>query len=377
MKVSTTRWTPGEGWSSALPDLDSPSTLVLVFGDRAVEDDDTHLQTLIDSFPQSIVTGCSTSGQIMGPSLCDGGLSVAIACFDRTRLAKAATDVSRSADSSAAGHSLGGALAADDLRAVFVLSDGLGVNGTELVAGLLSAVGSGVLVTGGLAADGDHFERTWVIDDGARRPGRIVAVGFYGDALHVGSGSEGGWGIFGPERIVTRSEGSVLYELDGNPALELYKRYLGELAVDLPASALLYPLAIRPAEGRNQLVRTVLAVDDEDQSMTFAGDIPQGWRAQLMRASPDRLIDGATGAAADSGIGLAPVGPTLAVAISCVGRRLVLGERTDEEIEATLEALPEGSELAGFYSYGEIAPGVSGRCDLHNQTMTITTFSED
>jgi hypothetical protein len=59
-----------------------------------------------------------------------------------------------------------------------------------------------------------------------------------------------------------------------------------------------------------------------------------------------------------------------------VGRRLVLGSRTEEEIEATLEVLPKGTQQIGFYSYGEISPYTAGTCDLHNQTMTLTTLSE-
>ncbi len=349
---------------------------MVAFGDRAVENDPGPLQDLSDSFPTSIVVGCSTSGQITGSSLRDDALSVAIVRFDETRLAKAAADVTCAADSLAAGEKLGAELAADDLRGVFVLSDGLNVNGSKLVAGLTGAVGSEVVVTGGLAGDGDRFQRTWVVDDGVRNEGRVVAVGMYGDSVRIGSGSQGGWGIFGPERIVTRSEGNVLYELDGKPALDLYKQYLGDLAADLPASALLFPLAARCGQEGEQLVRTVLAVDEADQSMTFAGDIPEGWRAQLMRSSPDRLVDGAASAAMESGSGFVPAGPTLGIAISCVGRRLVLGERTEEEIEATLAALPAGSELIGFYSYGEIAPSAGGASDLHNQTMTITTFAE-
>ena len=376
MKAMTSVWDGVRGWSTPLPALDSPSTLVVVFGDRVVEDDPRPLHEIAASFPTSVVIGCSTSGQIAGASLRDGVCAVAIMRFDRVRLAKAGADVGCSADSLAAGQAVGASLAAEDLRAVFVLSDGLSVNGSELVAGLTANVASGVVVTGGLAGDGDKFERTWVIDGVERRAGRVVAVGLYGESVRVGSGSQGGWSIFGPERVVTRSDANVLYELDGKPALELYKRYLGELAAGLPASALLFPLAIRSGAEGEQLVRTVLAVDEHDQSMTFAGDIPEGWRAQLMRSSSDRLVDGAAGAAAQSGNGLSSSGPTLGIAISCVGRRLVLGERTEEEIEATLEALPAGTELIGFYSYGEIAPGVSGACDLHNQTMTITTFAE-
>jgi hypothetical protein len=376
MKAMTSVWDHVCGWSTPLPALDSPSTLVVVFGDRTVEDDPRPLQEVVASFPTSVVIGCSTSGQIAGGSLRDDVCVVAIARFDQVRLAKADAEVGCSADSFAAGAAVGAGLAGEDLRAVFVLSDGLNVNGSELVAGLIASVGSDVVVTGGLAGDGDRFEHTWVFDDGDTRAGRVVAVGLYGESLRVGSGSEGGWSIFGPERIVTRSDANVLYELDGKPALELYKRYLGDLASELPASALLFPLAIRAHDEAEQLVRTVLAVDEGDQSMTFAGDIPQGWRAQLMRSSADRLVDGAEAAAIQSGAGLSSAGPTLGIAISCVGRRLVLGARTEEEIEATLDALPTGSELIGFYSYGEIAPGLGGACDLHNQTMTVTTFAE-
>jgi hypothetical protein len=124
-------------------------------------------------------------------------------------------------------------------------------------------------------------------------------------------------------------------------------------------------------------VRTVLAVDEQRQSMTFAGDIPQGSRAQLMRANFDRLIQGASDAATLAGAARdVRDGETLAIAISCVGRRLVLGERTEEEVEATLDVLPPGSRQIGFYSYGEISPYAKGPCDLHNQTMTLTTIAE-
>jgi hypothetical protein len=206
----------------------------------------------------------------------------------------------------------------------------------------------------------------------------VVAAGLYGDSVAVGHGSKGGWDNFGPERLVTRSQGNILFELDGRPALQLYKEYLGELADGLPATGLLFPLALRSdAEEEKSLVRTILAVDEAAQSLTFAGDVPQGSLARLMRANFDRLIDGASEAgalAAKSAV--AHDGDVLAIAISCVGRRLVLGQRAEEEIEATLEMLPDGTRQIGFYSYGEISPFALGPCDLHNQTMTLTTIRE-
>lgn len=205
----------------------------------------------------------------------------------------------------------------------------------------------------------------------------MTAVGLYGTAVRLTHGSKGGWDLFGPERLITRSRENVLFELNHKPALQLYKDYLGELAKGLPGTALHFPLAIRQKQTETKrLVRTILAIDETAQSLTFAGDMPEGSYAQFMRANFDRLIQGASDAAtlaSPSGTGSTP---TLSIAISCVGRRMVLGQRTEEEVEAAFDVLPKGSEQIGFYSYGEISPYATGHCDLHNQTMTITTISE-
>jgi len=193
----------------------------------------------------------------------------------------------------------------------------------------------------------------------------------------VGIGSLGGWGPFGPDRVVTRSVGNVLYELDSQPALELYKRYLGEHAAGLPATGLLFPLGLRVEGSENRLVRTILGVDDAERSLTFAGDVPEGATVQLMRANHERLVDGAAGAARISYEAIGSSSPDLAVLISCVGRKLVLKQMIEEEVEGVRDVLGEQTRLTGFYSNGEIAPfDPTGNCELHNQTMTITTFSE-
>jgi hypothetical protein len=194
--------------------------------------------------------------------------------------------------------------------------------------------------------------------------------------LKVGFGSLGGWDPFGPERLVTRSKGNVLFELDGRPALSLYKQYLGEHSKGLPATGLLFPLSVRVEPGETPLVRTILAVDEQQQSMTFAGDVPEGAYARLSKANVDRLIDGAVGAARAS-CPAGSVAPELAILISCVGRKLVLKQRVEDEVEGVRSILGEQAAMTGFYSYGEIAPFSLGeRSELHNQTMTITTFAE-
>jgi hypothetical protein len=230
-----------------------------------------------------------------------------------------------------------------------------------------------------LAGDGERFGETLVVGNGPPA-GNTVAVGaFYGERLRVCCSSFGGWDPFGPERLVTRSRENVLYELDGKSALEIYKQYLGDYAHGLPATALLFPLSVRFEEDEKGLVRTILRIDEDEKSMIFAGDIPKGAYARFMKANVNRLVDGAAKAAKNCLCTdrCHDQGPDLAVLISCVGRKMVLKQRVEEEIESVHEILGPRTAFAGFYSYGEIAPPSPGeKSELHNQTMTVTTFLE-
>ncbi|MEH3079347.1 MAG: FIST C-terminal domain-containing protein [Quadrisphaera sp.] len=380
MDVVTARWTARSGWSTRLPDSDGPSTLVLLFGDSDLLDGGSAaaaaVREVVGAHPTSVVVGCSTAGQVLGGELADEALTVCVVSFSASRVALETSPVT-AGTSAQVGRDLGRGLRArgDDLAWVLVLADGLDVNGTALAGGLADGAGDGVLVTGGLAGDGDRFERTWVLVDGRPVAASACAVGVYGSGVEVGSGSRGGWSALGPERSVTRSEGSVLLELDGRPALDLYREYLGERAQGLPGTALLFPLQVRaPQQPDRELVRTVLGVDDETRSMTFAGDVPQGSVVQLMRTTTGDLVQAAGEAAAGAAL---PAGaPVLALAVSCVGRRLLLGRRTEDELDAVADQLGEGDALVGFYSYGELAPAGRTGCDLHNQTMTVTLLRE-
>ncbi|WHZ17780.1 MAG: FIST C-terminal domain-containing protein [Nitrospira sp.] len=365
---------------AALSRLDSPETLLVLFGASGLIDVPDRIDQVLEACPRSHVLGCSTAGEIHGSEISDESLVVAAMRFEKTRVQTAQVACHSPKDSYEAGASIAAQLNTPSLRGILVLSDGLHVNGSKLVEGLNDSLGGTVIVTGGLAGDGTRFKRTWVIKDRTPQSGYVTAVGLYGDHVRIGQGSKGGWDQFGPTRLVTKSDDNVLYELDGRPALQLYKDYLGDRATGLPATGLLFPLALRASwSDEKSLVRTILAVDETAQSMTFAGDIPQGAFAQLMRANFDRLIQGASDAATLTVNGFHsshPGTPILSIAISCVGRRLVLGERTEEETEATLDILPQDSRQVGFYSYGEISPYAGGACDLHNQTMTLTTMTE-
>jgi len=353
-----------------LPEADQRDTLVLVVADPAVRHHPDHpLGDVLQRFDSKAVVGCSSIGQVDNARVRDNSIVVTVARFDRTTLVTAAVDIASAGGARRAGRELGTAMVDSKLRGVLVLSDGLNVDGAALAAGIAERL-PGVPISGGLAGDGQQSGETWVLADGAARCGWVTAVGFVGDHISFGFGSAGGWDIFGPQRVVTRSHASVLYELDNRPALSMYRTYLGDRVNDMATTAQHFPLLVRDIDGI-ATVRSVVSIDERTQSIRFAGEIPQGSMAQLMRARTDRLINGAHDAAQQAATG----SEQLALAVSSAGRRLVLGERAGEELEAAIEAFAVGTPLAGFYSSGELSPN-NGLCSLHNQTMTFTTISE-
>lgn len=378
MRTEQRLWTKDSGWSApAGESLGHSANLVLAFGGTSLLKDPARYADIRSSYPNAHIMGCSTAGEIFGTSVCDDSLVATAVEFEKTGLHVSQVRIADVRDSREAGSRLAKGLPADGLVHVFVISDGLKINGSELVAGMREHLPLHVAITGGLSGDGARFEQTLVCMDDAPKEGIIAALGLYGASLKVGYGSLGGWDPFGPERLITKSEGNVLFELDGQSALKLYKTYLGEHAAGLPATGLLFPLSVRTPDKQTGVVRTILGIDEETQSMTFAGDIQQGAYARLMKANFERLIDGASGAAKASFEAVGSSSPDLALLISCVGRKLVLKQRIEEEVESVRDVLGDRTVLAGFYSYGEISPLVpSAKCELHNQTMTITTFSE-
>ena len=379
MKIQQLKWEQSIGWHNyGVGKVESPQ-LVLFFGSVDQLTYAERYEELTLKFPGSQLVGGTTAGEIIGEEVLDNSIVATAIEFEETPLNIASCLIQDMENSFEAGSNLARQIPLDGLKNILVISDGQMVNGSDLVKGLEKIVGKGVSIAGGLAGDGSRFQKTLVGHNSPPESGRIVIIGLYGDVIKASHGSVGGWDTFGPERLITKSVANVLYELDGKPALELYKEYLGPEAENLPGSALLFPLMIKP---KNQeaigTVRTVLSINEGDQSMTFAGDIPQGYRAQLMMANFDRLVDGAVQAAQYAfQREEKELGDRLAILVSCVGRKMVLGQRIGDEVEAVQEILGSQTHQIGFYSYGEISPHVEmGSCHLHNQTMTITMLRE-
>ena len=375
MKVKQYQFQPEKGWSAqddtSLPEAD----FIVAFGSGKDCDGDKLNEWKSKTYPDALLIGCSTAGEILNNSVDINTIAATAVKLDKSRVAMVSCEIEEGEDSEDVGKRLANQCDTEGLRLFFLLSDGMHVNGTRLVNGVTSVLPERVIVTGGLAGDGKRFERTQVAHGDVWGERKVAALCFYGDDLEIGFGSLGGWDPFGPDRLITRAEGNTLYELDDQSALTLYKHYLGEYAQDLPSSGLRFPLMITTPDGK-KFVRTLLAVDDDTDSMTFAGDLPEGSYARLMKANFDRLIDGAIGAAEATQMQQKEPAE-LAFLISCVGRKIVLEQRVEEEIEGVRSILGDAPAMTGFYSYGEICPlAEEVGCTLHNQTMTITTLRE-
>jgi hypothetical protein len=377
LKTEQIHWTSKTGWNSKpTKEFRQNSQLVLVFGSRSALENRDVFGAITQFYPTASIAGCSASGEILGTEVLDASLTATAIQFDHTSVQLVKTQIESVESSLQAGEILGRSLEHEGLTHVLIFADGLRVNGTHLIEGLKEGLPEGVKVTGGLAGDGELFEKTLVCCNGLPVSGQIVAIGLYGYRLNVGCGSLAGWVPFGADRLITKSKGNILYEMDGQPAIELYRSILKEESEELSSARFHFPLEIRSRDMNRGIVRTIVGIDEKDNSLIFAGDVPEGYRARLMKVNFDQLMDGAKEAARGS-IYNGFHSADLALLVSCVGRKIVLRQRTFQELEAIQEVLGNSTSLTGFYSYGEIAPFAGGQnCYLHNETMTVTTFYE-
>lgn len=363
---------------SESPDFESNEVqLVLAFGERTCLENLDVYGYLKGQFPAADIVINSTSGEIYENSVFENSIIVTAVQFEKTRVRTIQLPIENHHQSEGVGNKIGQDLAGEDLAAILIISDGSFVNGSALLLALNKHIRPEIPISGGLAGDEARFEKTLVGLNQAPEPGMVVGIGLYGSSLKVGTGTNGGWDVFGPERQVTESEYNVLYRIGETPALDLYKDYLGQFVKDLPGAALLFPLSMRVNMDTDPVVRTILSIDEAKKSLTFAGDIPQGAWVRFMKSNFDRLIE-ASSCAASTATEHFTSTPELALLVSCVGRRLALGIRTEEEIEVVREIVGPKTIMTGFYSYGEISQSQAGQpSELHNQTMTITTLSEN
>jgi hypothetical protein len=365
-------------WTDNASDLNAEKCqLVLVFGACEFIVKPEIYQYFKGIYPNADIILSSTAGEIIDDQVYDDSVVATAIELEKSSINCIKINISEYENSYAAGNYLIKQFNSEDLKGVFVIADGTIVNGAELVEGFSDGNHRSIPVTGGLAGDAARFATTFTGINAVPTQGNIIAVGFYGENILIGHGSLGGWDEFGRERVITRSAKNLLYEIDDKNALDLYKQYLGDYASELPGSALLFPLSIKLKGTNKNLIRTVMMINDEEKVMTFAGNLPEGSRARLMKGNFSKLIGASAIAATNSLTGIKNHRPELSILMTCIGRKLILQDRTEEEVEAAREILGKHTAITGFYSYGEISPFATGtQCELHNQTMTITTFAE-
>ncbi|MGB8298420.1 MAG: FIST N-terminal domain-containing protein [Polyangia bacterium] len=380
MRVEQCQWTAAGGWNPPLSSttLATSAQVVLLFGHASLVTTQKCVAQIRQAFPNAHLFGCGTAGEIQGARVDNGTLALTAIAFAHSRVATARAPIETVDSGFVAGEGLIRQLNPNGLRHVFVLCEGLQVNASDLVKGINATLPPGVSASGGFAADGHAPQATLVWSDSEPQQSTAIALGFYGEGLHFGLSVTGGWRPFGPDRLITKSHKNVLYEFDGHPALALYKQYLGEHAAGLPAAGLMFPLELCLGPDQKRVMRALIGVDEQQQSITFAGDMPEGSNARFMMGHIEDLIDGALNAAKSSLDSLNGRQSRLSLLVSCAARRFFLNQRVEEEVEAVRDVLGAETALTGFYSYGEIAPPEAGGApELHNETMSITSIAED
>lgn len=375
VSYENTKWSGLEN----LPNTSTINEFILIFASRDLLEQPEWLKPLKTKFPNTPLVYCSTAGEINRNLINENTAQCSLLQFDSTTVKLSIGNLSNYANSFELGKSMAKKVDTTQLKHVLIFVDGQLINGDDLLSGIRAETEKEVLISGGVAGDGGRFSKTLVGLNDDLKPGNVVTIALYGDKVRVGTAYQGGWDIFGVEKMITKSEGNVLHEIDHENALDLYEKYLGQYAEELPGSALLFPISIKSQDSDNYIVRTILSIDEKNKTMTFAGNVPEGSSIRFMKSSFDRLIQAASEAGSEAIKQLIEekTDAQFALLVSCVGRKLAMGSRAEEEVEAALEQLPTNIQIAGFFSYGEIAPNKNNRINyLHNQTMTITTIGE-
>lgn len=321
------------------------------------------------------IVGCSSYAEINSEEALTGsvtamGLRLGSVAFETFKLDGA------DGDSLAAGRVFGAQVKAFEPDLLLLFPDGLKMNGTQFLLGIQEIVGRDLPIIGGMAADDGTFTATYEYHGRELISGGAVGLGLKG-GIEVITAAKAGWLPVGARRTCTRVEGGkAILELDGHPALHLYKEYLGERADEMPAVGIEFPLGVVGGVQGTQrlpdsegllLVRAVIGVDEERKALLCVGEIPAGAEVCMTRAGKEDLIE-----AADAAVGVARAAmpaPQVAFIFDCMGRKLVLGARYKDELRRSFELLG-GTPTIGFYTYGELSP-VQGVTMYHDETFTL------
>jgi hypothetical protein len=343
---------------------------------------DNDLELLVKGVYESLgirtLIGCTTAGEISTDGFTTGSAVLGGIASDQINFEMVSVrDIGR--NSQEAGRELATAFS-DSVCYVQLFSDGLSGNGSAILRGMAAAFKAEIPVAGGTAGDEGKFIKTWQFRGDQVLSDAAVAMGFSGD-FKLGTGVWSGWSPIGLPKRVTRAKGNVLYELNGESALNVYERFLGKHAQRLPAVGVEYPLGIigqfdGPDGSDHLLLRATMSVDREERSIRFAGEIPEGAMVYLTCGDRSAILD-----ATEKAVRLAiqdlgdTTTPSIVFFYSCMARKTLLGLRTKDEIERVHSQFIPAVPIIGFYTYGEYCRvNRNGPSLLHNETATLSVI---
>jgi len=261
--------------------------------------------------------------------------------------------------------------------AFLVISGGLTIDGDEILEGFESVCGKDTTIFGGLAADALKMQRTYVFTNDTFTDKGLLALVLNGEKISLNGVAVGGWRPVGMDRVITKSEGNVVYTIDDEPALSFVKRYAGLKDVDTD-NGLNFMLASNfqlqlQRQDKHPVMRTPMRANTNDGSIVFAGSLPQGSKVKLSLLPGFDVIE-ATQAEFVKYKNEQPEADALIV-FSCAGRQITLGPYASEEINGIKNIW--NAPLAGFFCYGEIGRVVSGQHEFHNMTCSLAILKEN
>jgi len=371
---------PATGWSAPFPPLDSARTLIVVFAKCENPAQWEPLSELIAAYPKSKIIGCSSNTVINDGSLLEDSTSVGIIRFRDAELRIAQAKIGDFDDSRTAGLLIGAELHDIDLNGVLLFSDGETSDATAIVRGLQETLPPEITIAGGLSggANAEVSVTPWVLIDGKICAMSACAVGLIGPTVEVVPATGGGWRQIGKDCICTQSYHRTLFELGGRRADDVYREFIHKHTGEGESFECVdYPLAIGTDGLEMQIVRDVVEIDDDKGALVLAGDIPENAVVRVMHSNADDILDGVDEAVERlRSKMILPKSNALCICISCMGRKVVMGERTAEEPRLVKEKLGSKISHAGFYAFGEISTTTSGSPYVHNHTITLVMIRE-
>lgn len=354
--------------------------LIFVFASALFFNEPVLLNKLTAHYPDAEIVGCSTEGQVLKNSVLREELVLTAVEFRSTKVVSHTVEVLSTKNHYEKGLELASLFKKEGLKHVFLLSVSLATYGDDFIKGLRKGFPQEVKVTGGLAGDNKKYNKDFVLD-GSREPNSTVAkaIGFYGDSLTITYASVGGWEEKPIKLKATQSSKNVLETINNKPALDVYREVLMLSEDEVGESSIKYPFSVYQVGENEPVIRAVVGVDTKNKTITFGGNIEEGSTLKIMKASVDRIIEGA-GEAATKGLSAIPQSHQvkLALIVSCNSRKTFLNDYVSEEIEQVIDEVGQHTTYTGFYARGEIAPFKQDEnVRLHNQTMTLTLFSEE